>query len=816
MSDTILGINKRNLWYIKKLNPRKLIRFVDNKYKLKNYLQERGIPVPKTLAYLTNRKQLLQYDFGLFGNTSFVAKPNKWSKGKGIFIVDKVDSSEYTRKLWFWDRYQAWYRSIFWRDIPQYSYFFRNKWIIYADTDFKAKLLPILEWNYTLANRPDTILVEEKLLPWSGFEEFCKYGLADIRVIVCNLVPVAAMLRMPTEKSGGVANLAQWWIALGIDIATWTIITLWTKSTIYKTSFPEEYEHLYKKKIPFWDDVLMFSANAQYFVNLWYVWLDWVITRDWPKLLEVNGKAWLEIQNITLTPLQRLLHKIYDLDITNPTKWVEIAKSLFETRKTTSISMNKVMFLSQKWTLHYSVDDKQETQDVIALVKTNRKKSYASSELISLIEKAKNISFSFWSNTILRNIVLYPSDNIYSNRIELGTNDLKGYYVKPVHRSHPNIKILSSKSILDTELDDIMILDKNIQEIHRKLVLSKRLYPTNYLDQLDKFITRKGNYNPTFSYTFPNKSELSAIQTAIKQLRDEYSWNNKLQSNFAQLHYEKISEFENKRALLQALTKQDYSSLLQANIHLYGDINKDLVKKSKVKMYDKQIIDISGWDKKISLSRVKEIIHEICKKYNIIRYDIKTNSLLFSRISIWWGMRPVININPNGAWKEYELYAQLEHEIGTHLLRSRNGRKTKWNILHRWTANYLIDEEWLAIYNAQNVMKTYSESFENIKIYQKYYLVDYAQTHDFKELVQKIIEIRAKLGKSYTYSGVFKTALKLKRGIKRTKDIDPGAVYFKDKIYLEGYKKISEWIKDGNDIERLMIGKIKIEDLERL
>jgi glutathione synthase/RimK-type ligase-like ATP-grasp enzyme len=77
MSETILGINKRNLWYIKKLNPRKLIRFVDNKYKLKNHLQERGIPVPKTLAYLTHRKQLLQYDFGSFRNTSFVAKPNK-------------------------------------------------------------------------------------------------------------------------------------------------------------------------------------------------------------------------------------------------------------------------------------------------------------------------------------------------------------------------------------------------------------------------------------------------------------------------------------------------------------------------------------------------------------------------------------------------------------------------------------------------------------------------------------------------------------------------------------------------------------------
>ena len=816
MSDTILGINKRNLRYIKKLNPRKLIRFVDNKYKLKNYLQERGIPVPKTLAYITDRKQLLQYDFGSFTNRSFVAKPNKWSKWKWIFIVDKVDWSEYNKGSGFWDKYNEWYRSVFWHDIPEYSYFFKNKGAIYADTDFKAKLLPILEWNYTLANRPDTILVEEKLLPWSGFEEFCTYGLADIRVIVCNLVPVAAMLRMPTEKSGGVANLAQWWIALGIDIATWTITTLWTQNGVYDTSFPEEYEHLYKKKIPFWDDILMFSANAQYFVNLGYVWLDWVITRDGPKLLEVNGKAWLEIQNITLTPLQRLLHKIYDLDITNPTKWVEIARSLFETRKTTSISMNKVMFLSQKWTLHYTIDEREELHDIIALIKPHRKKSYASSELISLIKKAKDISFSFWSNTILRNVTLYPSDTMYSNRIELGTNDLKWYYIKPVHRSHPNIKILSWKSVLETEVDDIMILDKNIQEINRKLILSKRLYPTNYLDQLDKFITRKWNYNPLFSYTFPNRSELSSIQTEIKQLKDEHSWNKQLQSNFAKLHYEKLRELEDKFLFLQALSKQDYASLLQANIDLYWDMDKDLVKESKIKMYDKQIIDISGWDKNISTSRVKEIIHEVCKKYRIIRYDIKTNSLLFSRISIWWGMRPTINMNPNAQRKEYELYAQLEHEIWTHLLRSRNGRKTKWNILHRWTAKYLIDEEWLAIYNAQNVMKSYSQSFENIKIYQKYYLISFAQKTDFAGLVQKIISIKEELGKSYTYSGVFKTALKLKRGIKRTKDIDPGAVYFKDKIYLEGYKKVSKRIKEWNNVDRLMIGKIKIEDLEYL
>jgi len=60
---SILGINKRNLAYIKKLNPQKNIRLADNKHKTKLFLEQRGIPVPKTYAYITDRKQLLDFDF---------------------------------------------------------------------------------------------------------------------------------------------------------------------------------------------------------------------------------------------------------------------------------------------------------------------------------------------------------------------------------------------------------------------------------------------------------------------------------------------------------------------------------------------------------------------------------------------------------------------------------------------------------------------------------------------------------------------------------------------------------------------------------
>ena len=70
------------------------------------------------------------------------------------------------------------------------------------NAEIKKKLLQIVDGNFSPHNRSDTVLVEEKLIPGYGFEKFCEHGLADIRIIVANLVPVMAMLRMPTKASG--------------------------------------------------------------------------------------------------------------------------------------------------------------------------------------------------------------------------------------------------------------------------------------------------------------------------------------------------------------------------------------------------------------------------------------------------------------------------------------------------------------------------------------------------------------------------------------------------------------------------------------
>ena len=695
---SILGINKRNLAYIKRLNPKKNIRLADNKSKTKNFLEQRWLPVPKTYKHITDRKELLNFDFGTIPNDTFVIKPNKWSKGKGIFILKRIPFYEEKQApLYWWTPLVDLVKEYMYKDIPFYPYGYEYKGTVISDRELKKKLVAILEWNYTLANRPDTILIEEKILPWSGFEQFCSYGLADIRVIVSNLVPVAAMLRMPTKKSWWVANLAQWGIALGIDISSGQIRTLATDKKIYYGDFPEDYKDFYKFTVPFWEDILLYSSNIQYFVNMGYIGVDRVVTPDGPKLLEVNGKAWLEIQNITGVALQKVLDKIWDLDIPTPQKWVEIARNLFTPAKDNSIPSSKVLYLSQRWVLSFATEDGGSNDiDVVVLAKTNKMRNYTSLEIANDLKNAKHSHVKIW-NTILKNIPLYWSDRIYGHRIELGAQTLKNYYIRPIHKSHANIKFINPKNILESEVDDLKILDRKLYEIDAHLPLSKILFPTNYLDQFDKFISHNGKYNPVFSYNFPSFKEITAWKTELQQLQDEHKGSRALKSKFAQLFYDKFEDIDNKIELIHAYKKQDFDKILLYNQKLFGEIDPNQVMISQSLMYNAAYDAIYKNSATINALEVRKIVHDVMKRYGIIKYKIELHSSMLSRISFRNGRVPTIKLNPNALRKQRELISQLEHEVGVHFQRAKNGSKTNRSILQRWCAYYIKDEEWLAI-----------------------------------------------------------------------------------------------------------------------
>lgn len=106
--------------------------------------------------------------------------------------------------------------------------------------------------------------------------------------------------------------------------------------------------------MPFWDKILLYSSQIQFYTGLGYLALDWVITKNGPKLLEINARAGLEIQNVNLVPLAKRLEQVENIKIKSPEKGVEVAKTLFG-EVANEITGKKLIHLSEKITHRGSV-----------------------------------------------------------------------------------------------------------------------------------------------------------------------------------------------------------------------------------------------------------------------------------------------------------------------------------------------------------------------------------------------------------------------------------------------------------------------------
>lgn len=809
----ILGLNARNLNYIKQFNPRKSIRLADNKFKTKEFLDERGLPVPRTLALINNRSQLLQFDFGSLHSDHFVIKPNKGSRWRGIFVTTLIRTDETTPTV---ESSMGFIDKILYRGISFFPYLFKVGDTVMNDLEFKKKLIGILDGQYSLQNSSDTILVEEKLEPGEGFEKFCEWGLADIRVIVFNLVPVVAMVRVPTKYSWGKANLSQGGIGLGIEVGTGIIRSMQFKGELYDREFPAEFAHYKGKKMPFWDDILSYSSRIQYFINIGYLALDRVITDKGPKLLEVNARAGLEVQKITQTTLGNILNKIEDLSIRTPEKWIEIAKTLFSWGRHSDLATSKILYLSQPAKLNIQEDGKtKETLDVVAFVNTGKQRAYASKKILAHLQKNSEIVLDLFQSEIkLRHLKLYSDRTLHGNTIVLGQQAIAQYYVKPQHKSYATFHIFNADAIKESELEILQQIDLQVHQINKKLNLGRILKPVNFLDEFDTFLIRHGAYNPQFRYKFPADEELLFIKKQLTSINKKYFSSWILKSSFSHLFKEKIQEHLVKLDLIQAYKKQDVSAIQEHNIELFGKLNVGLVKESEHHLVNYERFDRKKLGRLLNTEQIKQRIRLHLIRKEIFNVKLETSTTIISRIAIGISKNIRIKLLANTSFREKDLDAIIAHEIDTHLVRYLNGTAKGWNILSSGTGFYLQDEEGLAIYQSMQVMENYFDYFENLNIYKKYHLINQATNYSFQQLVELIGQLENKKPSKQTYKNLFKTALKLKRGIKDTSMT--GVVYMKDKVYLDGYTKVKKRVENGWDIDNLLVGKIKIEDLKYL
>jgi alpha-L-glutamate ligase-like protein len=315
--------NERNKVYLRK-NSSEGRAVADSKYRTKKILEKAGVGVPKLIKRFKTSEEVENYKWdSLEGN--FVIKPVSGYGGDGILIVrKKIVTKPFPNPSL--DRAVKTSKGEVWQMM--------NGQIIDI-VELKLHCQEILAGRYSLHGMPDSVLVEERIKIHPMFLALTKAGTPDIRVIVFNKIPVMAMLRIPTEKSGGKSNLQQGAIGLGVDLATGiTTYGIEGKGEEIRKIFDRGKKKMIKVngiRIPMWREVLETAVNCQRAVSgLGFLGVDVVLDKDkGPMVLEINARPGLSIQICNKAGLRLRMEKVEDIEVRSVDHGVTLAKYLF-------------------------------------------------------------------------------------------------------------------------------------------------------------------------------------------------------------------------------------------------------------------------------------------------------------------------------------------------------------------------------------------------------------------------------------------------------------------------------------------------------
>jgi len=407
-----LGINERNLFYINKYNSKSSINIANNKLITKSLLLENKIPTPRLILSIGSYKSLQKLDFNKLP-PSFVVKPCRGIEGGGIEIFYNRDKNGKFIKA----------------SGQKFSY-----------DDLFQHCKKILDGDYSMNNKPDKIIFEERIKLTKEFKDYSYKGTPDIRIIVFNKIPIMSYIRIPTKESDGKANLALGAIGCGIDIARGITTTgVVGKSTVI-TKFPNTNIPVSGIKIPFWNTILRRSIESSMLSGLGFCAVDFLIDKEFgPMIVELNARPGLSIQIANQDSMKWRLKKAKGIKIgKNIEKGIRIAKDLFGgeiqeeiedlTGKIVIGLNNKVSFLNMPSSGDF--DSVVDTSKIVSTIPTDLfEKLLLSIKDTENLNDTKVLNLGFTVNESNTTVYTKFTSSTKSDKVILGQNALKKFLI---------------------------------------------------------------------------------------------------------------------------------------------------------------------------------------------------------------------------------------------------------------------------------------------------------------------------------------------------------------------------------------------------
>lgn len=772
----ILGINARNLLYIRPYNDKKAIKLADDKIKTKQFLEAREIPVPKLYAVIRDKKELDKFDFNALP-PSFVLKPNNGYGGEGIVPVVSHRG----------------------------KHFFTPDNKVHTREELVELILDILDGRFSISNIGDYAFFEQYIVADDVIGKYSYAGLPDIRVIVHNLIPVMAMLRLPTRQSRGKANLHQGAVGVGIDIAKGEATHIVHHNKIID-ELPNNLGPVRGLKIPFWDDILHIASKVQLITNLGYLAADICIDKNvGPVLLEINARAGLNVQIANLAPLAKRLERIEGVKVTTPQKGVRIAKDMFGNmveKEIEHISGKQIIGLSEEVDLIH----KKGNFKLLAKVDTGKSRSILDSEVASklgLLDNNKDyddeksilkIKFALKNKRIqtVVDIEKIPSEKY---QFIVGSRDLNDFLLDTNIKKQTDKPQPENKISVDTRPKkntvNYAFIDRELAEIDEKIKLLYHLRPINLESEKRKFLTSL-NENPKFEYPKLKFDPLELIDRLQRIVTDDSALGNIFQK--------KKNEIALKIELLESIDETKFSGI---SIKLFGQPREEEVALCEKTLWDLDLQKLSNEKEGITSSEAQKEFENTFRQYGLNEWKVELKDEMVADCVA--GKNNRMFIRKDAKFSARRLKNLIIHEIETHILTAENGKQQPYKIFNIGFADYLQTQEGLAMYNTEKYGDAPFE--ENYKAMAHVIAINWALNHSFVEVFEKILEFGLPMEQA------FRSALKAKRGMG---DTTQQGAFTKDYLYWRGYHDICEFIKKGGKISDLYLGKITVRDIANI
>jgi alpha-L-glutamate ligase-like protein/uncharacterized protein (TIGR02421 family) len=773
----ILGINARNLLYIRAYNKRKAVKMADSKLKTKNFLSARGVPVPRLYGTIRDQDELEKFDFSALPN-NFVLKPNRGAGGEGILPI--------------WDRKDGNYILSAGGEMTQ--------------DEMEEHIRDTLDGRFSISGIADIAFFEQLLICDERIAKFAYKGLPDLRIVVHNLVPVMAMLRLPTRRSNGKANLHQGAIGVGIDIAKGECTSVVQGSQVIE-EVPEA-GSIRGFKIPYWEDILMIASRIQVETNLGYLAVDISIDQNsGPVLLEINARAGLGLQIANLSPLRQRLERIQGVKVTTPEKGVRVAKDMFgnvverEIKHMTgkevvgTIEPVKLLVGSKPYRVMARINasiEKSQMDEVFG-----EKIGFINSERENNEQRAKFILAGKRVSTVVSMTDLSTKD--YD--MVIGRRDLAGFLLDPTKKASADASGIDALPVDVEKVDrpesqhvirrkNYRVVDDAIVELDQQIKLLYHLKPLNLESERMGFLSGDVE-NPQFTYP-----ELKFDPYKLREKLDDLNMDD---SNLGRLFQRKRQEIIEKVDLLEHRGTKYFGD---KSAILFGEATENLKRDAEQRLAEKPE-SIAAEKATISADKAQKQFEKFFRKNGLSSWRVKMKKEMVADCVA--GKKNTFFIREDVMFTETRMKMVIAHEIETHIFTAENGKLQPYKIFQRGTGGYLTTQEGLAIYNQEQAVDVVTEKhFWNAALV---IAIHVAQTGSFRDVYNKMIEL------GYPEEKSFQFALKSKRGLEDTSQ--PGA-FTKDLIYFRGRQMVTEFVENGGDLKRLFIGKIDFPSLEEI